>query len=595
MAQSNHLSDVLSEINPLVNDIMNYELRLRGIQPAQAPTTKKVQLARELLKEKQGEGYTIMPFMSLAEDLRCCASLFAQFDSMINCATRTTLSIETALINLAFLKIRVERLNSSSNSDTISIDMLSSNITNAIQKGKQMLEFSQNAMREEVNDFIGTNEQLNFQPLFASMSLNDPNEPRATHNPTTDNVFVHTNNNNSTNQSRFNQHVPLSSTDTHLNHPEYHVNFDQNLRNENFPNPTQNFNRHFNENSNINLTCNNFQRQNPNPNRSENVPNFNENLRYENHYHSNPNHTRNFQPQNTQNFYANPNGSIHTPRRYDHKMYKWNVKFSGENQKYDAIDFIQKVNAIAQSRGVTDSELFASAIEFFSGQALKWYYAQRNQIKSWSELAEKLISDFIEVNYHDNLLDTIRQRQQTSNESIVHFVTIFEDDCSRLQTLMLPKEQIHIVKKNVLQKYRPHISLKHYNTLNELKQDLKLLEASMMSTNDRNVSFTAGTSTHTSRYDSHRGNRSYSRSPSNSSNATHTNQNSPSRFGRPATPIPYERNRNTSYDRTQNRNKSPYNDKHRNESYDRNKNATRSNSRDSNASQQQKSPKNLNR
>lgn len=54
MANTQFLSDITSEISPLVTDILNYELRIRGIQPAQAPTVKRAQLAKELLKEKQG-------------------------------------------------------------------------------------------------------------------------------------------------------------------------------------------------------------------------------------------------------------------------------------------------------------------------------------------------------------------------------------------------------------------------------------------------------------------------------------------------------------------------------------------------------------
>ena len=100
------------------------------------------------------------------------------------------------------------------------------------------------------------------------------------------------------------------------------------------------------------------------------------------------------------------------------------------------------MNALAQSRGVSDRDLFESAIDFFSGQALKWYYAQRSQISSWAELSERLISDFVEVNYYDNLLDTIRQRKQTTNESIVQFFTIFEDNCSRLQKSLSSNEKI---------------------------------------------------------------------------------------------------------------------------------------------------------
>lgn len=45
------------------------------------------------------------------------------------------------------------------------------------------------------------------------------------------------------------------------------------------------------------------------------------------------------------------------------------------------------------------------------------------------------------------------------------------------------------MKKNILQKFRPYVTLKVYGTLDELKHDLKLLEATMPNNNARYVSF----------------------------------------------------------------------------------------------------------
>lgn len=565
MAETN-LSDILSEIGPLAIETMNYELKLRGVQPAQAPTTKKVQLAREIMKERQGEGASWQPVMTLSNDLRSIASLFARFESTLTNTNHTRQSIDSAMINFVFLKIRAERLNPISLNDISTANMLITNIDNAIRKTQAILSADNFMAESEIVDLVGnhqpaqqSSDQFNIDPLFASLNLNAPNEFSEARPAPQNNVFFQENHNQNPSansvfntQSQFNRNVPLSST--YVN-PNMHMNFGQ-----------------FNPSAEI------------------------ENVQHEMHLNPPSNIVGNGRPQFHQNFHSNQNHNTSTQFRRDHKIYKWKIKFTGEDSKYDAIDFIQKVNATAQSRGVTESELFESAIDFFSGQALKWYYAQRTQTKTWAELSDKLISDFIEVNYYDNLLDTIRQRKQTSTESIVHFFTIFEDDCSRLQTRMSPSDQIHIIKKNVLQKYRPHISLKYYESLNDLKHDLKLLEASMAASNDRTVGFHNNTNTRSSRYDSFRGNRSYSRSPSNSSNATRSNQ-PPSQFhsNRPATPIPNNINRNASNDRAEKRNKSPYDEKRRSDSFDRNKNNTRSNSRDSNSSQRNYKPqKNLN-
>ena len=309
MAEIQHLSDILSEIGPLVADTMNYELRLRGIQPAQAPTTKRVQLARELLKEKQGNGYSFQPVMTLEEDLRSCASLFVRFEASLNSATRTTVTIENALTNLAFLQVRIERLNPQSQIQQNELQMLKINVINAIRNGKEILENINGNFtpQEEIIDLLGNRdspfsptEQLNIQPLFASLSLNDPNVQRVPQN-----AFQNAHGNQFSSQSHFNQHVPLSSTNSHVNNANPHVQSHRpmNFAYENIHQPNQhyahnvqpNFLQNFDENQNETYTVN------PNAMQSHIHPNFNHN---QNFVHS------------------------HTPRR-DHKIYKWKVKFTG--------------------------------------------------------------------------------------------------------------------------------------------------------------------------------------------------------------------------------------------------------------------------
>lgn len=579
MTESEHLSDILSEISPIVTDTLNYELRIRGIQPAQAPSVKKVQLARELFKEKQGNGCTQWPFMPISEDLRSIASLFAFFDVTLNGATRTNESIENALINLAFLKIRIERINPKTQPDENTAAMINANIDNAITKGKRLLKnlTEREVVQEEAidlasneNPISNSTDNIGLFPLFASMSLNNANENQEAAPNTNPFESANTQQQSHTNdyafgtQSHFNQSVPFSSTNSPPN--TNHVNWNTNQ---------------------------NFKQSETLPNAYE-IPNTSSSRRNSlTHSNSMP-QSANYAAQQMLRNPNDRNSCAQPATRRDHKLYKWRVTFSGDSQKYDAIDFIQKVNALAQARGVSDPELFDSAIDLFTGPALKWYYAQRSQVGSWSELSEKLISDFIEVNYYDNLLDTIRQRRQHSSDSIVQFFTIFEDDCSRLQKLLTSAEKIHIIKKNILQKYRPYVTLKNYNSLNELKYDLKLLEASM-NANDRTVGFTNNSTTHSSRYDSFRRNRSQSRSPSNSGNFSHQNHSSTSNIpNRSGTPVPNERKHNNSYDRSEKRNQSPYTQK-RDESHDRNKNPNRNISGDRNASQRFKSPSNLNR
>lgn len=170
------------------------------------------------------------------------------------------------------------------------------------------------------------------------------------------------------------------------------------------------------------------------------------------------------------------NRNNNAPQPRVNKIHKWNIKFTGEKHA-DVFEFLRKVKSKAQSHGVSNDELFVSAGEFFSDFAAKWFFSQK--FRNWTDLSERLVSDFVQVNYFDELLDTIRQRRQSPNQTIVHFFTVFEDDCSRLKDPLPTAEKVKIIKKNVLQKYRPYIALANFHTMDEIKHALKILEATM--------------------------------------------------------------------------------------------------------------------
>lgn len=125
------------------------------------------------------------------------------------------------------------------------------------------------------------------------------------------------------------------------------------------------------------------------------------------------------------------------------------------------------------------------------------------------------------VNYFDDLLDTIRYREQHYNE----FVTQFKDNCSRLQTPLLTHQKIEILKRNVLTKYQPQIVLMPFTDINQFKQSLKRLETAMSS---QRVSFAS------ERYSSREGRRSSERHPSSGRN------NGYKTYGRDRSQSPYE-------------------------------------------------------
>lgn len=217
------------------------------------------------------------------------------------------------------------------------------------------------------------------------------------------------------------------------------------------------------------------------------------------------------------------------------KISKWNIKFTNDN-KMSVFEFLDKVEAKASVYGISENDLFRVASEFFEGFPSKWYKA--STFNDWSHLKEMLVRDFVGLDYSDNLLQKIRERKQTENEMVLQFFTDFEDECSRLVNKLPDKEKIRILKLNVLQKYRPHIALVEFNSVNDIKKALQILENTMppskyepnrytrFGSNDRsNSGQNFGQNNHSnsqqrSRYDKHRSNNG-----NGSGNVTFNSQN----------------------------------------------------------------------
>ncbi|KAF2892119.1 hypothetical protein ILUMI_14054, partial [Ignelater luminosus] len=75
-----------------------------------------------------------------------------------------------------------------------------------------------------------------------------------------------------------------------------------------------------------------------------------------------------------------------------------------------------RLDELRTARGVTKDQLFAAAVEFFSGNALIRYRSVRDQVKDWDELVAALRQTFLPCDYEATLWDEIRT--QGPNEPV---------------------------------------------------------------------------------------------------------------------------------------------------------------------------------
>ncbi|XP_050498857.1 uncharacterized protein LOC114338718 [Diabrotica virgifera virgifera] len=161
------------------------------------------------------------------------------------------------------------------------------------------------------------------------------------------------------------------------------------------------------------------------------------------------------------------------------QVHKWGVLFSGEKQHTDVISFLEKVECLRVSRGVSEENLFAASAELFTGPAFTWFMNNRGNLSCWSDLVRKLKSDFLPYSYQDDLLDEIKNRKQKPGESVTMFINTILGMCSRLDTPLSDLSKIKIILKCLLPFYHQQLALMDIQSIDDLTVKCKRLEETL--------------------------------------------------------------------------------------------------------------------
>lgn len=158
-------------------------------------------------------------------------------------------------------------------------------------------------------------------------------------------------------------------------------------------------------------------------------------------------------------------------------IYKWGLKYSGKMGE-SINSFLRDVEEHCRSRNVNQKQLLQSAGDLFAETAKMWYRANFKQFSSWDQLVAALKIEFLSPNYDEELYERIKKRTQSPQESVgMYFAimtTLFED----LNIKLSEKVRIKIIKANLLPLYQNQLALNKPDSLEELKNLCKKLEAS---------------------------------------------------------------------------------------------------------------------
>ncbi|KAK9731669.1 Zinc knuckle [Popillia japonica] len=154
---------------------------------------------------------------------------------------------------------------------------------------------------------------------------------------------------------------------------------------------------------------------------------------------------------------------------------RWNLKYSGDNSVLSFNAFIERVEELMNARGtgfvlgrVSRDQVFAQALDLFSGRALIWYRANRRLVSCWDELVVALREEFQAPDYDEQLFDEIRKRTQGPNESIGVYVSTMASLFSRLSIKVPEGNRIKIMVKNLSPFYQSQLGLVEIKSVEEL-------------------------------------------------------------------------------------------------------------------------------
>lgn len=164
-------------------------------------------------------------------------------------------------------------------------------------------------------------------------------------------------------------------------------------------------------------------------------------------------------------------------------VHKWNLVFDGSTC---VRNFIERVEELADSRGVSTINLFSSAIEFFTGDALNWFRVNRSNFNTWSEIVAGLKEEFELLDHDKRLVAQLRTTCQKPKENLGSFITTVSLMNNRLSKQLPEEEILEILMCNMLPRYIHKLSLTEVTNIAALKNYGKMIELADSRTDTRN-------------------------------------------------------------------------------------------------------------
>lgn len=135
-------------------------------------------------------------------------------------------------------------------------------------------------------------------------------------------------------------------------------------------------------------------------------------------------------------------------QEYNYRHYdigRWNLTYDGQSSLND---FLERLEELRRSRGISKDQLLRSAPELLTRDALLWY--RTKHFLDWDDLVSQLKDAFMPYDYETGIWDEIRRRTQGSQEKVISFIVALENLFRKLPVLPPESHRLQIMKRNLL-------------------------------------------------------------------------------------------------------------------------------------------------
>lgn len=154
-------------------------------------------------------------------------------------------------------------------------------------------------------------------------------------------------------------------------------------------------------------------------------------------------------------------------------VYKWQLKFSGQpSESFNA--FLEEVEEHCQSRNVDKVQLFASARDLFTGDALRMYNWFKKHVSDWNGLVRLMKEEYVPS--AEKLWQQILTRTQGGTESIGLYVAVMTGLFDRMPTPVAESLRMQVLRRNILPFFQERLALTEISTPLELIELCRRIE-----------------------------------------------------------------------------------------------------------------------